>query len=265
VGGLMPAGFGARHRATTIAGVQDRVAVVEANLDRAISRATPPSRLLAPEDRLHARTTLTAAAAVDVFTDQVRSRALDVAARALKARGAGFYTISSAGHEANAVLGALTRTTDPAFLHYRSGGFMMARSRQDPEVDPIGDTLLSFIAAAEEPISGGRHKVWGSRPLWVPPQTSTIASHLPKAVGAAFAIERADGPASTCRSLPTASWCPPSVTRRRTTPPRWRASTPRATPIDGGARSRSCSSARTTGSASPWRRRAAGSRRLSRA
>jgi 2-oxoisovalerate dehydrogenase E1 component len=191
VGGLMPAGFGARHRATTIAGVQDRVAVVEANLDRAISRATPPSRLLAPEDRLHARTTLTAAAAVDVFTDQVRSRALDVAARALKARGAGFYTISSAGHEANAVLGALTRTTDPAFLHYRSGGFMMARSRQDPEVDPIGDTLLSFIAAAEEPISGGRHKVWGSRPLWVPPQTSTIASHLPKAVGAAFAIERA--------------------------------------------------------------------------
>ena len=32
--------------------------------------------------------------------------------------------------------------------------------------------------------------MFGSRALWIPPQTSTIASHLPKAVGAAFAIER---------------------------------------------------------------------------
>src|SRR6185436_12652277 len=45
--------------------------------------------------------------------------------------------------------------------------------------------------SAEDPISRGRHKVWGSRRLWVPPQTSTIASHLPKAVGTAFAIGRA--------------------------------------------------------------------------
>jgi 2-oxoisovalerate dehydrogenase E1 component len=33
--------------------------------------------------------------------------------------------------------------------------------------------------------------VWGSRALWVPPQTSTIASHLPKAVGLALALSRA--------------------------------------------------------------------------
>jgi 2-oxoisovalerate dehydrogenase E1 component len=33
--------------------------------------------------------------------------------------------------------------------------------------------------------------VWGSRPLWVPPQTSTIASHLPKAMGLAFSLARA--------------------------------------------------------------------------
>ena len=46
-------------------------------------------------------------------------------------------------------------------------------------------------ASAEEPIAGGRHKVFGSVPLWIPPQTSTIGSHLPKAVGMAFAIERA--------------------------------------------------------------------------
>src|SRR3546814_11145948 len=48
--------------------------------------------------------------------------------------------------------------------------------------------LLSFAASAEDPISGGRHKVIGSKPLAIPPQTSTIAPHLPKAVGAAFSI-----------------------------------------------------------------------------
>jgi 2-oxoisovalerate dehydrogenase E1 component len=48
--------------------------------------------------------------------------------------------------------------------------------------------LLSFASSAEDPISGGRHKVLGSKALNIPPQTSTIASHLPKAVGAAYAI-----------------------------------------------------------------------------
>ena len=46
-------------------------------------------------------------------------------------------------------------------------------------------------AAADEPISGGRHKVFGNHALAVIPQTSTIASHLPRAMGVAFAIERA--------------------------------------------------------------------------
>ena len=50
---------------------------------------------------------------------------------------------------------------------------------------------LSFMASSEDPISGGRHKVIGSEDLLIPPQTSTIASHLPKAVGTAFAIDRA--------------------------------------------------------------------------
>jgi 2-oxoisovalerate dehydrogenase E1 component len=171
--------------------VADRVAIVEANLDRAIDETTPAGRALVPHAPIAQGRELTAQQAVDVFADQVTSRALDVAARDLKATGAGYYTISSAGHENNAVVGALLRTTDPAFLHYRSGGFMAARSRQDADVDVVRDTLLSLVAAADDPIAGGRHKVWGSRRLWVPPQTSTIASHLPKATGAAFAIERA--------------------------------------------------------------------------
>ena len=170
--------------------VPDRVVAVERNLDRALQESPAAGERLRDHDRL-AGSSLTAAAAVTLFADQVTSRALDVAARELKAVGTGYYTISSAGHENNAVLGALLRTTDPAFLHYRSGGFMVARSRQHPDVDPVRDTLLSLVAATDDPISQGRHKVWGSRALWVPPQTSTIASHLPKAMGAAFALERA--------------------------------------------------------------------------
>jgi 2-oxoisovalerate dehydrogenase E1 component len=113
-----------------------------------------------------------------------------VVARELKARGEGFYTISSAGHEDDAVLGALTRPDDPALLHYRSGGFVLARARRAGGHDAVHEVLLSFAASREDPVSHGRHKVWGSRERWIIPQTSTIASHLPKAVGLAFAIGR---------------------------------------------------------------------------
>ncbi|MGH3664914.1 MAG: thiamine pyrophosphate-dependent enzyme, partial [Egibacteraceae bacterium] len=170
--------------------MQNRVDLVERNLDACLAELRPAGPPLADDQPLDASTRLTAAAAVELFTDQVRSRVLDVVARELKARQAGYYTISSAGHENTAVVGALLRTTDPCFLHYRDGGLMMARGRQAPGVDPVWDTLLSLCASADDPIAQGRHKVWGSASLWVPPQTSTIASHLPKAVGAAFAHAR---------------------------------------------------------------------------
>jgi 2-oxoisovalerate dehydrogenase E1 component len=134
---------------------------------------------------------LTGGAFLELFESQLLSRHLDLIARAMRQRNEGFYTIGSAGHECNAAVARATRHTDPAFLHYRSGGFMMERARQVPGIDPVYDTALSLAASAEDPISGGRHKVWGSVPLWVPPQTSTIASHLPKATGTAIAIAQA--------------------------------------------------------------------------
>jgi 2-oxoisovalerate dehydrogenase E1 component len=127
-----------------------------------------------------------------LFESQLLSRELDHAARTLRRRDVGYYTIGSAGHEGNAVLGRVTRPTDPAFLHYRSGALMLERARHDKTVDAVRDTLLGVVAGRDEPIAGGRHKVWGSRPLWVVPQTSTIASHLPKAVGTAVALSRGD-------------------------------------------------------------------------
>jgi len=131
---------------------------------------------------------LDAAELVDLFESQLMSRQLDVTSRQLRARNESFYTIGSAGHEGNAVFGKAFRTTDMAFLHYRSGALLIQRSKQLPGQTPLYDMLLSFVASREDPISGGRHKVMGSVDLMVPPQTSTIASHLPKAMGAAHAI-----------------------------------------------------------------------------
>jgi len=127
---------------------------------------------------------------LELFESQMLSRHQDIEARAMRARNEGFYTIGSSGHEINAVVGRVTRHTDIAFLHYRSGAFMQERARK-LDIDMVYDTALSLAASSEDPISGGRHKVWGSVPLWVPPQTSTIASHLPKAVGTAVALAQA--------------------------------------------------------------------------
>src|SRR5215217_7721086 len=126
-----------------------------------------------------------------VFEAQATSRHLDFVARELQQAGRGFYTIGSAGHESNALVAMATRPTDPALLHYRSGGFYVARADQVPGSTPIRDVLQGLMGLADEPIAGARHKVFGHPDLAVIPQTSTIASHLPRAVGLAIALHRA--------------------------------------------------------------------------
>jgi 2-oxoisovalerate dehydrogenase E1 component len=131
---------------------------------------------------------LTGPQAVAVFRAGCLSRALDRTSRAMQKAGQGFYTIGSSGHEGLAAVATALRPSDVAFLHYRDAAFQIARSMQVPGQTIAWDMLLSFAASSEDPISGGRHKVLGSKALSIPPQTSTIASHLPKAVGAAYAI-----------------------------------------------------------------------------
>jgi 2-oxoisovalerate dehydrogenase E1 component len=126
-----------------------------------------------------------------LFRAQATSRHLDFVARELQQAGRGFYTIGSAGHESNAMVAMALRPTDPALLHYRSGGFYVARAQQVPASTPIRDILQGLMGLADEPIAGGRHKVLGHPDLAVIPQTSTIASHLPRAVGLAIALHRA--------------------------------------------------------------------------
>lgn len=125
------------------------------------------------------------------FDSQLTSRHLDLLARQLKQENKTFYTIGSSGHEAMAAVALAFRYNDMAFLHYRDAAFLLQRAKILPKINMPKDILYSLMADKRDPISGGRHKVLGSLPLFVPPQTSTIASHLPKAVGAAASIKRA--------------------------------------------------------------------------
>ena len=139
---------------------------------------------------------------VEIFRSQTLSRQLDRISRVMQSKGKGFYTIGSSGHEGMAAVAEALRPTDMAFLHYRDAAFQIQRAAQVPGQQPVWDMLLSFRAAASDPISGGRHKVLGSRALNIPPQTSTIASHLPKAVGAAYSIGLARRSPPEHRHLP---------------------------------------------------------------
>ncbi len=125
-------------------------------------------------------------ALVDIFDTQIMSRHLDFMARLTK--GQTFYTIGSSGHEGLAALAYESRLTDMAFLHYRDAAFCIQRRKSVIGSTPLWDMALSFTASSEDPVSGGRHKVLGGADIFTPPQTSTIASHLPKAVGAAHAL-----------------------------------------------------------------------------
>jgi 2-oxoisovalerate dehydrogenase E1 component len=159
----------------------DRADIVHENFRRRVAagdlpHGTPPAG------------PLSATGAVAIYRAGCLSRALDRTSRAMQKAGQGFYTIGSSGHEGLAAVAAALRPTDMAFLHYRDAAFQIARADQVPGQSITWDMLLSFAASSEDPISGGRHKVLGSKALNIPPQTSTIASHLPKAVGAAYAI-----------------------------------------------------------------------------
>lgn len=123
---------------------------------------------------------------LDIFNTQIMSRHLDLHAR--RSKGKTFYSIGSSGHEGMAALAIASRNSDMAFLHYRDACFLIQRVKAVSNSTPLYDLALSFAASRDDPVSGGRHKVLGSAQAFIPPQTSTIASHLPKAVGLAHSI-----------------------------------------------------------------------------
>jgi 2-oxoisovalerate dehydrogenase E1 component len=167
-----------------------RAAVVDDNFRAQVSALTSVARRTDLDAPVVAGASLTAREAIALFEVQITSRHCDLIARELKTDGQSFYTIGSSGHEGSAAVAAAVRPDDPAFLHYRSGAFYLSRAAQVPGAHGALDVVLGLVASSDEPIAGGRHKVFGSLPLAIPPQTSTIASHIPKAVGCALAIDR---------------------------------------------------------------------------
>ena len=147
-------------------------------------QSAPPGPVLAPHE---------AARVLDLLDAQMLSRHTDLLTRELQKQGEAFYSIGSAGHESNAAVAMALRSTDPALLHYRSGGFYAGRSAQVPGSDAARDILAGTMSSTDDAISGGRHKVFGSTRLNIIPQTSTISSHLPRAFGLAFALGRLGG------------------------------------------------------------------------
>ena len=123
----------------------------------------------------------------ELFDAQLASRHLDLAARWLRSFGEGYYTIGSAGHEGNAAVAAAAarRPIRPCCTTVRARSTWSAPPRRadDRGRAAIRDVLRGLVASAREPIAGGRHKVFGHPDLAVIPTTSTIASHLPRAVG----------------------------------------------------------------------------------
>jgi hypothetical protein len=187
---------------------------------------------------------------LQVFDAQLGSRHLDLAARWLRGQGKGYYTIGSCGHEGNAAVAAALRPTDPALLHYRSGAFFLERARQGGVSTALRDVLLGVVAAAEDPISGGRHKVFGSKALAVIPQTSTIASHLPGRWVLPSRSNARESLGFLASGHQMRSRCAASVTPPQTTPRPPVPSTLLSTPATKSCQCPYCSSARTTAWAS---------------
>jgi 2-oxoisovalerate dehydrogenase E1 component len=155
-------------------------------LDQAFTRRVMDADLPSPRRNGNQAARLSTQLLHELFDSQLMSRHLDLWAR--RSKGKTYYSIGSSGHEGTVALAVATRITDMAFLHYRDAAFLIHRKKMAGGMDPLMDIALSFAAAADDPISGGRHKVLGCANSFVPPQTSTIASHLPKAVGAAQSI-----------------------------------------------------------------------------
>ncbi|OWV06050.1 transketolase [Micromonospora wenchangensis] len=158
-----------------------------------------------------------------LFDAQVTSRQLDLAARWLRSFDEGFYTIGSAGHEANAAVAAALRPTDPALLHYRSGAFYCLRAAQAADAFPGGDAGeggdLAAVTGDPDP-DGDDHPPAGGPDGIRPPEDAPDDGHpavddVPAPAGAQHTGPPAAGPDT---DAPDAAGPPDAVTAPPGTP-----------------------------------------------
>ena len=92
---------------------------------------------------------LSAADFVGIFRSQVLSRQLDRTSRKLQARGEGYYTIGSSGHEGNAAIAAAFRPTDMAVGSYEK---LNRACGWKPQI-PLEKTLEEVLNYFRQPVA----------------------------------------------------------------------------------------------------------------
>jgi len=88
----------------------NRAEVVDRNFVEFVKGWTAaPVRRPGPQEPIRPGAALSVQEFLELFDSQLANRHLDLEARAMRARGEGFYTIGSSGHEGNALVGRFTR------------------------------------------------------------------------------------------------------------------------------------------------------------
>ena len=120
----------------------------------------------------------------EVFSSMVTARELDLKMLILLKQGKGFFHMGCSGHEASQVAAAFTlnQGKDWSYPYYRDGAFTLAlgvTTRQH---------LLSFLARADDPASGGRQMPmhYGNKNLRIVSQSSATGTQYLQAVGCAL-------------------------------------------------------------------------------
>ena len=122
---------------------------------------------------------------LDIYKNMVTSRKLDEKMLVLLKQGKSFFHIGASGHEAAQLAAAnlMKQYQDWSFPYYRDGAFCLGLGMSAKE------QLLSFLARADDPNSGGRQmpQHYGHKKLRIVSQSSPTGTQFLQAVGCALA------------------------------------------------------------------------------
>ena len=121
---------------------------------------------------------------LDVYNTMVLARELDNRMLTLIKQGKGFFHMGCSGHEAAQIAAALTMNEgkDWSYPYYRDGAYTLALGVTPKE------HLLSFLARADDPASGGRQMPmhYSNKNLRIVSQSSATGTQYLQAVGCAL-------------------------------------------------------------------------------
>tara|TARA_Y100001980_G_scaffold45769_1_gene26980 strand:+ start:527 stop:2530 length:2004 start_codon:yes stop_codon:yes gene_type:complete len=121
---------------------------------------------------------------LDIYKKMVTSRKLDEKMLVLLKQGKSFFHIGASGHEAAQLAAAnlMKQYKDWSFPYYRDGAFCLGLGMSSKE------QLLSFLARAGDPNSGGRQmpQHYGHKKLRIVSQSSPTGTQFLQAVGCAL-------------------------------------------------------------------------------